>query len=139
MLSGRFRFEPEQHQYFDLETGDVIPSITQMLKSAGLVDDRFFTEDSSTRGTAVHSLCTEYDLGVLDDDDVVSCDSPYKGYLLAHACGMRMVQPLWAHVETPVVHRELRFAGVTVSGHGRNHSVAMLCTPGLPQLCRHLL
>ncbi len=46
------RFDEAAHRYF-LGARE-LPSVTSILKDAGLVDDRWFTEESAERGTAIH-------------------------------------------------------------------------------------
>ena len=104
----RFRFDAIEHAYTDLETGDVLPSITQMLLRTGWVDDTWFSEASCERGTEVHRLTAEYDLGALDID---SCVSPYRGYLLSHVKAMSIMRATVLEVEVPKVHPVLRFGG----------------------------
>jgi len=59
-------FNPDLHEYSD---GDVIiPSVTQILKGAGLIDDQWFSEEARDRGSAVHTLCERYAHGVRFDD-----------------------------------------------------------------------
>jgi RecB family exonuclease len=55
------------HQYTDRDTGEVIPSVTQILKAAGIIDDRFYTEEARDRGSAVHTLCERYAKGERTD------------------------------------------------------------------------
>jgi hypothetical protein len=59
-------FDPILHEYRDGET--IIPSVTQILKAAGLIDDRWFTAEARERGSAVHSLCQRYANGERRDD-----------------------------------------------------------------------
>jgi hypothetical protein len=101
-----FRYQDVEHVY----TVDGIRrrSITELLKLAGLVDDRWFTDASRIRGTAVHDLTSHFDLGALD---VASCVSEYKGWLLAYVDAMQKFRPEWDEVEVPRVHPTRRFAG----------------------------
>jgi len=59
-------FDPILHEYRDGDT--IIPSVTQILKNAGMIDDRFFTAESRERGSAVHALCQRYANGERFDD-----------------------------------------------------------------------
>lgn len=102
------RFDARRHEYVDLRTGVVVRSITQLLKRAGLVDDKFYTRASRDRGTAVHDLCAAYDLGALDPDE---CDSEFRGYLRAHVKAIALLRPTMLAVEEPVIHPTLGFAG----------------------------
>lgn len=108
MTSLAFRFEPNGHVYTALDTGEIIPSITQMLGQAGVVDDTFYTEESSRRGTEVHALTSDFDLGALDPD---ACLSRYRGYLLAHVQAMKILRPEFVAIEEPAVHPVYRFGG----------------------------
>lgn len=103
-----FRFNPGAHQYYDLETGELLPHITGMLKAAGLVDDLWFTEESSVRGQSVHKLTADYDLGALA---LEGCVSRHRAYLLAHAAAMAILQPEILAVEEPLVHPTYRYGG----------------------------
>lgn len=100
------RFDPDGHIYTD-EIGEM-PHITGMLAEAGLVDDTWFTEEASERGTAVHRLTANYDMGVLDPETVVS---KYRGWLLSHEKAMEAIRPTWSDIEVPFMHTQLRFGG----------------------------
>jgi len=58
-------FDEDLHEYSIHSR--IIPSVTQILKNAGYIDDRFFTKESRDRGTAVHELCRRYAEGVRTD------------------------------------------------------------------------
>lgn len=107
-VSPLFRFDPAQHEYLDIETGELFPHITGMLEQTGWIDDRWYTEESSDRGTAVHQLTAAYDLGALH---VESCQSQHRGYLLGHIKAVDIARPKWLHVEEPLVHPAYRFGG----------------------------
>jgi hypothetical protein len=55
-------FNPALHEYRD---GDVVvPSVTHVLKTAGIVNDRFFTSaEARDKGVAAHELCERYAQG----------------------------------------------------------------------------
>lgn len=95
-----FRFDAVEHAYYYRESR--IPSITQMLNSCGLIDSRWYTEESCERGTLVHSLTADYDLGALTD--LAGCTSRYKAYLLGHVKALAILQPEILEVELPRVH-----------------------------------
>jgi hypothetical protein len=61
-------FNPAKHEYRD--GGTVIPSVTQILKTAGIIDDRFYTVQARDRGTNAHSLCEQYAKGKCVDATV---------------------------------------------------------------------
>lgn len=102
-----FRFDAAAHEY-TLANGRPLPHITGMLKRAGLIDDRWFTEESSERGRLVHSLTADYDLGALEPE---GCVSRHRGYLLAHAAAMKILRPDVLEVEVPRVHPAFLFGG----------------------------
>ena len=102
------RFDAGRHEYTALDTGERLPHITGLLEEAGLIDSRFYTEASRIRGTAVHNLTAEYDLGALD---VKSRPSLYRPWLLAHVKAMDQLQPEIIDVETTIAHPRIRFAG----------------------------
>lgn len=101
-----FRFCAETHTYTD-EAG-VIPHITGLLERSGWIDDRWYTEEGSERGTAVHDLTAAYDLKALDVD---KCASPYRGYLLGHIKAVSVERPEFLAVEEPLVHSHFRYGG----------------------------
>lgn len=103
-----FRYNDDAHVYVDLLTGEELPHITGMLKAAGLADDRWFTEESSERGTEVHRLTRDYDLQALDP---ATCVSAFRGYLLAHVKAIGVIQPKWEGIEVALVHPQYRFGG----------------------------
>lgn len=103
-----FRFDVEAHEYIDLQTGVVLPHITGMLEAAGWIDTTWMTEESSARGQAVHKITAAYDLGALD---LASCQSRYRGWLIAHAKAMKVIAPTVLEVEEPAVHPRFKFGG----------------------------
>lgn len=103
-----FQFDPERHEYLDEHTGEVFPSITQMLKKTGHVDDSHYKEVHRQRGSAVHQLCADFDLGALD---LRACTSIYKPYVAAYAEFVRLVKPVFLAIEEPSVHPVYRFGG----------------------------
>jgi len=52
-------FDPGSHEYRE-DDGTPIPSVTQILKAAGVIDDRWYTAESRDKGTAAHRLCERY-------------------------------------------------------------------------------
>lgn len=102
-----FHFDPADHRYTTLD-GQVLPSITQMLDKTGWIDDRWYTEESSVRGTAVHDLTASYDMGALDPSTL---ESRYKGYVLAYVALSHVLRPEWEEIETMDAHPQLHFAG----------------------------
>lgn len=108
----KFRFQADLHEYVNIVTGSTYPHITGLLKDAGLVDSRWFTDEARERGHQVHLSTARYDLGSYDRKDLITVNDPlYKGWLLAHVGAMDQVQPKWQAVEEPIVHATLRFGG----------------------------
>ena len=105
------RFDEAEHAYYT-DAGLRVPSITQLLERAGVVNDLWFTEESSARGTAVHALTAQFDLGALDPAD---CVSKFRGYLLAYCAAtniLKLADGLQIlTVEEPAIHPTLGFGG----------------------------
>jgi hypothetical protein len=68
-------FEPEGHTY--TIDGRVVPSVTQLLHEAGLVNTRYYREEHRKRGTEVHLACQLFDEGTLEENP----DARYWPYL----------------------------------------------------------
>jgi hypothetical protein len=110
VVSETLRYDGDSHEYTDEATGEIMPSVTQMLIKDGKVDPTWFTAEGRRRGTEVHRLTLNYDLDVYDDPKAVA--SPFKGYLLAYVKLMEMLgKPQWLHLEEPFTHPLLRFGG----------------------------
>lgn len=105
-----FRFDRGAHTYIALDTGAALPHITGMLERTGWIDDLWFTEESSDRGTAVHELTKDYDLEALDPDQ---CVSVFRPYLLAYVKARSMMVPpaQILGIEEPFVHPYWRYGG----------------------------
>jgi hypothetical protein len=104
-----FRFDASNHEYLNPLTGEVISHITELLERAGAIDDRWYTEESSVRGTAAHRLSVDYDLGAIDDPKDV--ESNVKAYFLAYVEAVRLIRPEYSSIEQARVHPVLRFGG----------------------------
>ena len=57
-------FDESKHEY--RINGRPVPSVTQVLKEAGLIDSTFFTPEAALRGQHVHTACALWDKGELD-------------------------------------------------------------------------
>jgi hypothetical protein len=88
--------------------GRVVPSVTQILKETGLVDDRWFTEHSRWRGSAVHAMCHYDDERDLDE---LTLDYQLKGYLDAYRLFKTEMKFVATHNEQRVYHETLGYAG----------------------------
>ena len=102
----KFRFDADNHEYIALDTGETLPHATGMLDRAGLVDDLWFTEESSERGSCVHTATASYDMGALDVDSFISI---HRGYLLGYIAAMKVLRPEILKVEVPLVHSGYRY------------------------------
>ena len=101
------RFDKADHEYF---INDVkVPHITGMLEATGWIDDTWWTEESCERGTMVHRLAADYDLGAIPDPRSVECI--YKGWFLAYVALMRVVRPQWKDIETALFDLVRRWGG----------------------------
>lgn len=68
-------FDGETHTY--TAGGRSVPSVTQVLKRVGLIDDRWVDEHALSRGRAVHAVI-QYDLeGDLDEASIADEIRPY--------------------------------------------------------------
>lgn len=103
----QFRFDAREHEYTD-HRGRVLPHITGMLEKTGWIDSTWYTDESSVRGTAVHGLTADYDMGALDP---AQCVSKYRPWLLSHVKAMAIIKPTWDAIEAPAVHSRFRYGG----------------------------
>lgn len=103
-----FRFDAERHEYTDLETGEIRPNISLMLERDGQTDSTWMTPASRARGSAVHKLTADYDLGAIVVDDAPEM---YRAFLAAHAKAVGIMRPEWLTIEIPRLHRMYRFGG----------------------------
>ena len=106
-----FSFTAETHEYALHDGRTVVPSITQILKMSGWVDDTWFNDEASERGREVHRLTAAWDMRALPADWGREAVSEYRGYLLAHEKATALVRPSWANIELPRVESRLGFAG----------------------------
>ncbi len=99
-------FDPIKHEY--AISGRAVPSVTQVLQRAGLIDDSWFTEDSRERGTFVHEATALFDRGELDFDRL---DPALVGYVEAWQMFRALVPVKFDLIEVPMWSEEYRFAG----------------------------
>jgi hypothetical protein len=85
-----------------------LPSVTEILRSAGLIDPTWYTDEARQRGTAVHSACEFYDQNDLDLD---SLDPQIAGYVKAYIRFREMqdASPEW--IEIPLSDKTESYAG----------------------------
>lgn len=87
-------FVEPSHRYYLGERE--LPSVTSILKETGLIDDRWFTEESRLRGQYVHLASHYLDDGDLAEDTV---HPDYLPYLQAYMRFRELMQPTWEFVE----------------------------------------
>jgi hypothetical protein len=89
--------------------GREVPSITQCLVAAGLIDTAWFTDYSRDRGSAVHRACH-----YLDENDLAPdyLDGDQAGYLDAWELFCRQHGCKWESIERPVYSIMLQIAGI---------------------------
>ena len=102
-----FHYDDAQHAYYLDDRR--IPSVTQLIERAGLITgSAYFTDAHRERGTVVHARCTDLDLGVVD---VVTDQTPYRGYLLAYAAVRPLLRATWRRIEEAECHPTLGVGG----------------------------
>ena len=75
----KINFDPASHTY-EID-GVVYPSVTQILKNVGIIDDRFYASGSADKGREIHELTKLIDEGFLNIDKLNH--HSYIGYLKA--------------------------------------------------------
>jgi hypothetical protein len=68
-------FDEATHTY--AVAGRVLPSVTQILKAVGIIDDSYYAPGSDERGTAIHLACQLDDEGDLDESTLDPAIRPY--------------------------------------------------------------
>ncbi|MGH7935936.1 MAG: hypothetical protein ACREF8_02885 [Chthoniobacterales bacterium] len=99
-------FDEESHTYF--VDGETVPSVTQILKAEGVVDDRWFTEFGRWRGSAVHRAIH---LAAENRLDRRSLDPRIKPYLKAAESFQKTTKFFPAMVEQQVWEEAFRYCG----------------------------
>jgi hypothetical protein len=104
-LRGRFSFSSDDHTY---RVGRwLVPGITEILRAAGFINDRYYGSASRNRGSVAHAITEGLDVGTVDVDRI---DGPLRGWVLAYTAFVRACRPDHALVEAAVVNRRLGFA-----------------------------
>jgi hypothetical protein len=99
-------FDEQSHTY-RLDGAD-LPSVTQAICEAGLVDIRWFTEYSRWRGSAVHLACWFDDQNDLDESTV---EPSLMGYVEAYRRFRENYQFETKDIEARQYHPVFRYAG----------------------------
>jgi hypothetical protein len=88
-----------------------LPSVCQILQECGMIDATWFTDEARDRGTRVHTLSEEYDLGTLDWSSVIEDD---LGYLRSYiAFRFRHPEMKFDWIELPQMDALGLYAGTT--------------------------
>lgn len=100
-LEGEATFNPETHQYFDVN-GIEVPSISFLLKHFGFIDDRWFKPSKTSRGSYAHAAISYYLKGEIDKYEVdeygLDCLKQFQAWEKEHAFKVK-------HTETPLISR----------------------------------
>lgn len=99
-------FDPVAHRY--TVDGRVLPSVTQVLELAGLVDKSWFTDFGRDRGHYAHQMLELDDLGDLDEASIDPQLVPYRSAY--HAC-CAQGRAAWTHVEHRMADATVGVAG----------------------------
>jgi hypothetical protein len=99
-------FNPENHQYS--VSGEIWPSVTQVLSGMGFIDSTWFTDASRERGTLVHRAIHWHLSGELDEESI---DPALMGYFDAFKKFQADTDfEVW-DVEKPLANETYRFCG----------------------------
>lgn len=135
-------FLEDGHQY--RWKGVSVPGVTSLLDGlhsfAGVPME--ILEAARERGSRVHDVCQFYDERDLDEE-ALECEFPEEwGYLQGWKLFLAAAQPTWTHIEEPVFHQVLRYAGkpdrrgsLTVNGVHHQMAVVEIKTPELAHPC----
>lgn len=99
-------FDEKEHIY--TVGGVVVPSVTGILKDAGLVSDKWWNESARLRGTYVHKAIELHLNGGVDPDSI---DSTVKPYFEAFLKFQKEVRPVVLSTEKRVYSENLKYAG----------------------------
>ena len=105
-MTGTFRFNEEDHSYWIGEQR--IPSVTGILRDAGLLNYHGSSDYHMERGTFVHRATEMIDKGTLDWD---SLDDTLRPYCEAYQKFIDDVKPKIILSEKPMYHPQFMYAG----------------------------
>lgn len=105
-------FDEEKHIYRN-ERGDIVPSVTQILQCAGLVDFSGIApavlELAAERGTIVHTITEYLDKGTLDENSI---DPALAGYVEGYKAFKKQYGiNKCISIEKQIYHKTLGYAG----------------------------
>ncbi len=104
--------DPVAHIYRN-ERGDIVPSVTQILQCAGLVDFSGIRPEvlelAAERGTVVHAITEYLDKGTLDEDSI---DPALAGYVEGYKAFKKQYGiNKCISIEKQIYHKTLGYAG----------------------------
>ena len=102
----RLTFDEAAHEY--RVDGRRVPSVTQLLTGAGLIDTTWFHEDAAWRGSVVHRICQFDDEGCLKE---ASVDPRAAGFLAGWRAAKQQFGFRITEIEAPRFHPTLLYAG----------------------------
>ncbi len=106
-MTDAFRYVDDPHGYFF--GAEPVPSPSSVFQDLGLVDPRWFTEDSRARGRAAHAWIAEAIAG----RSYAGADAEIKLYVESGLRFYERRKPKIIRLETPLYHNALRFAGTS--------------------------
>jgi hypothetical protein len=107
-MGSAITFDAKRHEYRD-EAGNLVPSVTQIIRAAGLSDSRWYNEHARMRGTAVHTAIQYLNEGTLDESSVIpEVDAYLRGYrrflqqtgFVVQAYEQRVFNPIYRYAGT---------------------------------------
>ena len=112
-----FHFDPVEHKYY--LDGIEIPGATSILKSCGLIDDRYYSPESADRGRRVHLACQYLSEGDLDWE---SLGEDIRGYVEGFGEFLQAYKFQGIELEVPIYHPVMRY-GTTPDQIGNFHPI----------------
>lgn len=99
------KFDESTHT-FTLD-GVVIPSVTQILKKAGLIDDAWYDMYYANKGTAIHKAVELFENDDLDEDSLDDEIKPYLGAWIKFK-----LETDWRTAQTELQVHGIGYAGI---------------------------
>ena len=106
-----FAFDAGPHTYTALDTGERLQGLTDMLEHTGWIDRRWYSEESSERGTIVHGWTAKMDDRSCTFAQACEYAQDYSGWLAGHHRATLVYRPVFHSIECPLVHPVYRFGG----------------------------
>jgi hypothetical protein len=108
-MSKHYEYDDDIHAYFLVEEDKKteFPSVTQILKQFGLVDESHYNERARKRGTDVHIFTARLD----DVSNVLTIPEDIKPYINQYIRFLSDVNPTWTQIESPLISEKLGYAG----------------------------